>query len=164
MKKTFLIVVCLLLSTTLMSQINNPRLNNLISLMENTESCTVIKISKPMFKFIEKLDVGYPIQKLADKIESFTVITANLEDNKDPHISSYIKDINLVISRLLNYEELITIKDKDTTVKMIAEKSKDDSVKNFIMTVKSDKEFMLMVLNGNFIDEDFNDWLNNPFK
>jgi len=164
MKKTFLIIVCLLLSTTLMSQINNPRLNNLISLMENTESCTVIKISKPMFKFIEKLDVGYPIQKLADKIESFTVITANLEDNKDPHISSYIKDINLVISRLLNYEELITIKDKDTTVKMIAEKSKDDSVKNFIMTVKSDKEFMLMVLNGNFIDEDFNDWLNNPFK
>ena len=160
MKKLFLIVASLLLSTTLMSQsigiIHESNFKNTIDQLGNIEGFTIVRISKPMFQFIGKLDIDYPIQKLVDKIENFTLVTADAKTvNKN---SRPIAIVDLNISKL-NYEELITITDKGTTVRMVAKKSEDAIIKSFIMTVKSDKEFTLMVLNGNFIVEDFNDFM-----
>jgi hypothetical protein len=159
MKKLFLIVVCLLFSTTLMCQ---SKLNKQIELMENTDGFTVVKISKPMFKFIENMNIDYPIQKLASKIEYFTLITADISNKenfpKNFNVSDVIATVNKQINEL-NYEELVSIKDGGTNVKMIAEKAKDDTVKNFIMVITDDKDFTLMVINGIFKMEDFNDFM-----
>ena len=159
MKKLFLIVASLLLSTTLMSQ---SKLSNPIELMENTDGFTVIKISKPMFRFIENMNIDYPIQKLASKIEYFTLITADISNKesfpKNFNVSDVIATVNKQINEL-NYDELVSIKDGATTVKMVAEKSKDDIVKNFIMVITDDSDFTLMVINGIFKIEDFNEFM-----
>ena len=155
MKKLALIAVCLLFSTTLMCQ---SKFSNTIEAMEKIDGITIIKISKPMFKFIESLNIDYPIHKLAGKIENFTLITCDNIGDKQKSFSDLIATAESQIFGL-NYDALVSIKDGDTTVGITAEEPKNDTIKDFIIfSIGSDK-IVLLFIEGYFKPKDLAEFM-----
>ena len=146
MKKLALIAACLLFSTTLMCQ---SKLDHPITML-NTDGTTTTTISKLMFKNIENLNIGYTIgyatQKLTDKIESITVLKDNALDTIKKGIES-------------DYSELILVKHSGEIFKLLVEKPQNETIKSFAVIVTEAGKSGLMIINGNFIIDDFSDFL-----
>ena len=145
MKKLALIAACLLFSTTLMCQ---SKLDHPITML-NTNGVTTTTISQLMLKNIENLNIGYSIgyatQKLTDKIESITVLKDNALDT--------MKGIES------EYSELMSIKNNSIMFKLLVEQPQNETIKNFAVIVTEAGKSGLMIINGNFIIDDFGDFL-----
>jgi hypothetical protein len=145
MKKLALIAACLLFSTTLMCQ---SKLDHPITML-NTNGVTTTTISQLMLKNIENLNIGYSIgyatQKLTDKIESITVLKDNALDT--------MKGIES------EYSELMSIKNNSIMFKLLVEQPQNETIKNFAVIVTEAGKSGLMIINGNFIIDDFGDFM-----
>ena len=145
MKKLALIAACLLFSTTLMCQ---SKLDHPITML-NTNGVTTTTISQLMLKNIENLNIGYSIgyatQKLTDKIESITVLKDNALDT--------MKGIES------EYSELMSIKNNSIMFKLLVEQPQNETIKNFDVIVTEASKSGLMIINGNFIIDDFSDFM-----
>ena len=112
---------------------------------ETNESFTRVSISKKMFEIIANLDPDEAEEK--DLIESLggvdglKIIVADSSENPK---AMYIETMKRIPSR---FEELMTVNDEDEHIVFLIDE-KDGRVKELIMVMKGDDEFVLLDLFG----------------
>jgi hypothetical protein len=112
---------------------------------ETNESFTRVSISKKMFEIIADLDSDDPEEK--DLIESVSqldgikIIVADSSENPKALFDETMKRIPS------QFEELMTVNDEDEHIVFLIDE-KDGRVKELIMVMKGDDEFVLLDLFG----------------
>ena len=135
-------------------------LENLFDQYQDTEGVTSIKIAKPMFNMLSKLNIGDSdldqIRPLLGKIQGLKILV--IEDNAG--ISKKVsKDILSKISNL-NYTELMTVDNKEAKIKFLSSDAKDGILDDLLLNINSTGNTVLMMLDGKIAIDDVNRLIN----
>ena len=149
MKLKHLLLTIGLLSSSIIYAQNT--FKGLLDKYENEDDVTIISISKSMFNMIPgnigKADVN--IQNILPKIESLLMITSkknSVNEKMELEFKSLINSNN-------NYEELMRVRDGKSNIIFIAKKE-GDIIKEFIMLINDETDFVAIQILGNFTLED----------
>jgi CRISPR/Cas system CMR-associated protein Cmr5 small subunit len=147
--KYLFIIVCL--SGCSLTFAQNNTFGNLFDKYENEDDVTVVSISKAMFKMIpNNISTGnVDIKDIVPKIESLLILTSDKKYMKEKMYSDFKK----ITENDKSYEELMRIKDGKTNVTFNAKKS-GDIIKELIMIVNEEENFVAIQILGNFTIED----------
>ena len=146
--KYLLLIICLLSSSIIYSQTT---FKNLFDKYENEDDVTIVSISKSMFNMIpgniSKSNVD--IQNILPKIESLLLITSKKISIKEKMALEFksLVEINK------NYEELMRIRDGKTNIIFNAKKE-GNIVKELIMLINDENDFVAIQILGNFTLEE----------
>ncbi len=136
-------------------------LENLFDQYQDTDGVTSIKIAKPMFNMLSRLNVGDSeidqIKPLLGKIESLKILV--IEDNAAAS-KTLSKDILSKVSNL-NYEELMTVNSKEAKIKFLSSEAKDGILEDLLLNINSTGNTVLMMLDGKIAMEDVNKLVND---
>ena len=149
MKHRYLILtICLLSNSIIFAQTT---FKNLFDKYENEDDVTIISISKSMFNLIpgniSKADVD--LQNILPKIESLLMITSEKSSVKE----KMALDFKSLIEKNKNYEELMRVRDGKSNIIFNAKKE-GDIIKEFIMLINDETDFVAIQILGNFTLED----------
>ena len=146
--KYLLLIVCLLSSSIIYSQTT---FKGLFDKYENEEDVTIVSISKSMFNMIpgniSKANVD--IQNILPKIESLLLITSS-KGNVKIKMSAEFKSL---INNNKNYEELMRVRDGKSNI-LFYSKKEGNYIKEFIMLINDDADFVAIQILGNFTLEE----------
>jgi len=147
--KYLLLIVCLLSNSIIYSQ--NYSFKNLFDKYENEDDVTIVSISKAMFKMIPgNISTGnVDIKNIVPKIESMLIITSKKSHIKEKMASEF----NSLIYKNKDYEELMRIKDGKTIVTFNSKKQ-GDTIRELIMLINDEKDFVAIQILGNFTLDD----------
>lgn len=174
MKKLLLIFA---LFFTHFFQINAQKdnLNKLFEKYQEAEGVTSIKISKPMFSMLNKLNIDDEelgqIKPLLNKINGLRILIV-----EKPKVSAKPEDIKLqnqflklqgdITSSLKNmkYEELITVNSKDNKIKFLSADATNGILDDLLLSINSEGNTMLLMLDGKISMDDVNNLVNEAQK
>ena len=147
--KYLLLIICMLSSSITFAQSNT--FKNLSEKYENEDDVTIVSISKAMFKMIPgNIGTGkVDIKDIIPKIESMLIITSDKKDMKEKMNSEF----KSLVSKDKKFEELMRIKDNKSTVTFNIKKS-GDIIKELIMLVNDEEDFVAIQILGNFTLDD----------
>ena len=150
MKTKYLLIIICILSSSLVGAQNNT-FSGLFEKYEDEDDVTVVNISKAMFKLIPgNISTGnVDIKNIIPKIESLLIITSDKKNIKDKMYSEF----KTVAGKDKSFEELMRIKDGKSNVTFNAKKS-GDIIKELVMLVNNDDDFVAIQILGNFTLED----------
>jgi len=150
MKTKYLLIIICILSSSLVGAQNNT-FSGLFEKYEDEDDVTVVNISKAMFKLIPgNISTGnVDIKNIIPKIESLLIITSDKKNTKDKMYSEF----KTVAGKDKSFEELMRIKDGKSNVTFNAKKS-GDIIKELVMLVNNDDDFVAIQILGNFTLED----------
>ena len=150
MKTKYLLIIICILSSSLIGAQNNT-FSGLFEKYEDEDDVTVVNISKAMFKLIPgNISTGnVDIKNIIPKIESLLIITSDKKNIKDKMYSEF----KTVAGKDKSFEELMRIKDGKSNVTFNAKKS-GDIIKELVMLVNNDDDFVAIQILGNFTLED----------
>jgi len=150
MKTKYLLIIICILSSSLIGAQNNT-FSGLFEKYEDEDDVTVVNISKAMFKLIPgNISTGnVDIKNIIPKIESLLIITSDKKNTKDKMYSEF----KTVAGKDKSFEELMRIKDGKSNVTFNAKKS-GDIIKELVMLVNNDDDFVAIQILGNFTLED----------
>ena len=139
-----------MLGSSLVGAQNNT-FSGLFEKYEDEDDVTVVNISKAMFKLIPgNISTGnVDIKNIIPKIESLLIITSDKKNTKDKMYSEF----KTVAGKDKSFEELMRIKDGKSNVTFNAKKS-GDIIKELVMLVNNDGDFVAIRILGNFTLED----------
>ena len=169
------LVMLTFLSTGIFAQ--NDKLNQLFDRYEETEGVTSIKIAKPMFSMLGKLNIEdgemEQIKPLLSKINGLKILVIEKPDFQNTkgadsikivnHFSALSGEISKAVSNL-RYEELVTVNSKGNKIKFLASDASKDVLDNLLLSVISDENTVLMMLDGKISMDDINKLINEAEK
>lgn len=130
------------------------KLDKIFDTYQEAKGVTSIKIGKPMFNMINKLNIGdsemEQIKPLLTKINSIKMLI--VEEDQDFHIQKEVKNAFAKI----NYEELMAIHSDGSRIKFLAEHTDDKVLNNLLLDISADGSTIFMILDGLISFDDIN--------
>ena len=167
--KKLLLIFALLFSY--FSQVNaqKDKLDQLFEKYQETEGVTSIKIAKPMFNMLNKLNIAddelAQIKPLLSKINGLKILIIEKSDNEKQQ-SQFQKlqaDISSSI-KAMKYEELITVNSKDNKIKFLSSDATNGILDNLLLNISAEGNTVLMMLDGKISMDDVNNLINEAEK
>ena len=167
--KKLLLIFALLFSY--FSQVNaqKDKLDQLFEKYQETDGVTSIKIAKPMFNMLNKLNIAddelAQIKPLLSKINGLKILIIEKSDNEKQQ-SQFQKlqaDISSSI-KAMKYEELITVNSKDNKIKFLSSDAANGILDNLLLNISAEGNTVLMMLDGKISMDDVNNLINEAEK
>lgn len=171
MKYVLTLLLLAFLSTGIKAQ--NEKLNQLFEKYQETEGVTSIKIAKPMFSMLGKLNIDdsdlQQIKPFLSKINGLKILVVEKPENsaETGKLQNNLKALSSEISNAvtnLNYQELMTVNSKGNKIKFLAADTSKDILDNLLLSVNSDDNTVLMMLDGKISMDDVNKLINEAQK
>ncbi|TDS12506.1 DUF4252 domain-containing protein [Sphingobacterium paludis] len=154
--KTILSMLLLLCATWTHAQVS--KLDKIFDKYQEAKGVTSIKIGKPMFNMINKLNIGEEemgqIKPLLTKINSIKMLV--VENSDSLHIQNEVKQ---AFSNI-DYEELMAIHSEGSRIKFLAESASGDVLSNLLLDISADGSTIFMILDGKISYADINKLVN----
>lgn len=143
------------------------QLDQLFDRYQDTEGVTSIKIAKPMFGMLSKLDIQDSeldqIKPLLNKIQGLKILIVEKPDEESDHPEAFYtglgKEILSSVNRL-NYQELMTVNSKGSKIKFLSSDAKNGILDNLLLNINSEGNTILMMLDGKISMDDVNNLIN----
>lgn len=153
------------------------KLDLLFDKYQDANGVTSIKISKPMFSMLNKLNIDdaelSQIKPLLAKINGLKILIVEkptfpkglAAENVLPleRYESLKKDISASIKNM-NYEELMTVNSKDNKIKFLSSDVTNGNLDNLLLSINSEDNAVLMMLDGKLSMDDVNNLINETEK
>lgn len=148
------------------SSAQKDKLDQLFEKYQETEGVTSIKIAKPMFNMLNKLNINDSeldqIKPLLSKINGLKILivekpgTPSTDNQKKLGVfNSLQEDISNSIKNM-KYEELITVNSKDNKIKFLSSDATNGILDNLLLSINSEGNTVLMMLDGKISMDDVN--------
>ena len=171
--KKLLVIFALTFSYFIQINAQKDKLDQLFDKYQESEGVTSIKIAKPMFNMLNKLNINdselEQIKPLLSKInglrilivEKPTVANNTVSQNKINlgNFQSLQSDINNSIKNM-KYEELMTVNSKDNKIKFLSSDATNGILDNLLLNISSEGNTVLMMLDGKISMDDVNKLIN----
>ena len=171
--KKLLLIFALTFSYFFQINAQKDKLDQLFDKYQESEGVTSIKIAKPMFNMLNKLNINdselEQIKPLLSKInglrilivEKPTVANNTVSQNKINlgNFQSLQSDINNSIKNM-KYEELMTVNSKDNKIKFLSSDATNGILDNLLLNISSEGNTVLMMLDGKISMDDVNNLIN----
>ncbi len=144
------LIIALLFSVMVVSA-QKTAISKLFDKYENEDNITVINISKTMLDMMpsnmktNNINIG----EMMGKIDYLRIITS--EDKKMK--SKMYPEFKKLIDKNKNYEEIMSIKEKDSKITFNVQK-KGDNINDFVMLINSEDDFVAIQILGNLTLDD----------
>ncbi len=163
-----LIILALFFSHFFLINAQKDKLDQLFEKYQETDGVTSIKIAKPMFSMLTKLNIAddelAQIKPLLSKINGLKILIIEKSDDKNqPQFQKLQSDISASI-KAMKYEELITVNSKDNKIKFLSAEATDGILDNLLLNISADGNNMLMMLDGKISIDDVNKLINEAEK
>lgn len=167
MKKT-LLIFALLFSYFSNVAAQKEKLEQIFDKYQDTEGVTSIKIAKPMFGMLNKLDIKDSeldqIKPLLGKIQGLKILVIEQpQDGDSEKPASFYQNLSKEILSSVNnlkYEELMTVNSKDSKVKFLTSDATNGVLDNLLLNISSEGSTVLMMLDGKISMDDVNNLIN----
>ena len=173
--KKLILILTLLFSFFFQINAQKARLDQLFEKYQEAEGVTSIKISKPMFNMLNKLNIAddelSQIKPLLSKINGLKIlivekpaVSAKPEDQSRQN--QFLKLQSDITSSLKNmkYEELITVNSKDNKIKFLSSDATNGILDDLLLSINSEGNTMLLMLEGKISMDDVNNLVNEAEK
>lgn len=153
------------------------KLDQLFEQYQESEGVTSIKISKPMFNMLNKLNIDdselSQIKPLLNKINGLKILivekpqsSANLgsEEQRLVNISKKLQTDIAASIKNMKYEELMSVNSKDNKIKFLSSDATNGILDNLLLSINSDGNQVLMMLDGKISMDDINNLINEAEK
>ncbi len=173
--KKLLLIFALFFSHFFLINAQKDKLNQLFEKYQESEGVTSIKISKPMFSMLNKLNIDDAelgqIKPLLNKINGLRILIV-----EKPKISTKPEDVKLQNQFLklqgditnslksMKYEELITVNSKDNKIKFLSADATNGILDDLLLSINSEGNTMLLMLDGKISMDDVNNLVNEAQK
>lgn len=157
--KKILLLFTFMLGTMISISAQKEKLDDLFDRYQDSEGITSIKIAKPMFSMLNKLDIGDgeldQIKPLLAKINGLKMLIIEkpggfLKNGKTSSSVNYTgvqNDISSIL-KTLKYEELMSVNSKDNKIKFLSAGAVNGILDDLILNISSDGNSILMMLDG----------------
>ncbi|QIG90377.1 DUF4252 domain-containing protein [Chryseobacterium sp. POL2] len=165
MKKFSIILVLFFLSTNIFGQ--SEKINQLFTQYQDAQGVTTIKIAKPMFGMLNKLNIGdselKKIKPLLKKIQGLNIMImekptfpADLAAENVVPLQNYETQRSAILSAISNlkYEELVTVNSRDNKIKFLASDATDGIFNDLLLNITTNDNTILMMLDGKISMDD----------
>lgn len=167
MKKS-LIILTLFFSYLCNVSAQKAKLEELFDKYQDTEGVTSIKIAKPMFGMLNKLDIKdselEQIRPLLSKIQGLKILVieepAEGEGSKPAAFYKNLSKDILTSVNNLKYEELMTVNSKGSKMKFLTSDAQNGVMDNLLLNISSQGNTVLMMLDGKITMDDVNNLVN----
>lgn len=154
--KTLMLIISLFAATMAQAQIS--KLDQIFEQYKEQKGVTSIKIGKPMFKMLNKMNIGdadiEAVRPLLSKVNSIKMLVfENAGSAIQGEVASAIGN--------LKYEELLVINSDGDKITFLAENVDGDLLDNLLLSINSDEETIFMILDGSLKYDDINALVNN---
>ena len=171
--KKLLLIFALTFSYFIQINAQKDKLDQLFDKYQESEGVTSIKIAKPMFNMLNKLNINdselEQIKPLLSKINGLRILivekptVANNTGSQNKinlgNFQSLQSDINNSIKNM-KYEELMTVNSKDNKIKFLSSDATNGILDNLLLNISSDGNTVLMMLDGKISMEDVSKLIN----
>ena len=160
------IVFAILFSQFFLVSGQNDKINQLFDKYQEVEGVTSIKIAKPMFSLLSKLDIKdselESIKPLLGKIQGLKIMIIENEEGASGVNSLKSKISNEISSSVnkLNLQELMSVNSKGSKIKFLSGQEKDGVLDDLLLNINSDGNTVLMMLDGKISMDDLNNLMN----
>ena len=175
--KKLLLIFALTFSHFFQINAQKDKLDQLFEKYQEAEGVTSIKIAKPMFNMLNKLNIDdaelSQIKPLLSKINGLKIlIVEKPNSNAKPGTeeqkaaNGFLKlqsDISASIKNM-KYEELITVNSKDNKIKFLSSDAANGILDNLLLSINSEGNQVLMMLDGKISMDDINNLVNEAEK
>ncbi|MVZ66884.1 DUF4252 domain-containing protein [Sphingobacterium sp. DK4209] len=149
--KTIMLICALLFASMAQAQIS--KLDEIFEQYKEQKGVTSIKIGKPMFKMLGKMNIDdadlETIRPLLSKINSIKMLIVEGGDQKMK------SSVTLAVDKL-NYEELMVINSDGNKIRFLAKSVEGDLLNNLLLSIVSDEDTIFMILDGAMKYDDIN--------
>lgn len=171
--KKLLLIFALTFSYFIQINAQKDKLDQLFDKYQESEGVTSIKIAKPMFNMLNKLNINdselEQIKPLLSKINGLRILivekptVANNTGSQNKinlgNFQSLQSDINNSIKNM-KYEELMTVNSKDNKIKFLSSDATNGILDNLLLNISSEGNTVLMMLDGKISMDDVNKLVN----
>ena len=171
--KKLLLIFALTFSYFFQINAQKDKLDQLFDKYQESEGVTSIKIAKPMFNMLNKLNINDSeldqIKPLLSKINGLRILIvekpteANNPGSQNKlnlsNFQSLQSDINNSIKNM-KYEELMTVNSKDNKIKFLSSDATNGILDNLLLNISSEGNTVLMMLDGKISMDDVNKLIN----
>ena len=171
--KKLLLIFALTFSYFFQINAQKDKLDQLFDKYQESEGVTSIKIAKPMFNMLNKLNINDSeldqIKPLLSKINGLRILivekptVATNPGSQDKlnlsNFQSLQSDITNSIKNM-KYEELMTVNSKDNKIKFLSSDATNGILDNLLLNISSEGNTVLMMLDGKISMEDVNKLIN----
>ena len=175
--KKLLLIFALTFSHFFQINAQKDKLDQLFEKYQEAEGVTSIKIAKPMFNMLNKLNIDdaelSQIKPLLSKINGLKIlIVEKPNSNAKPGTeeqkaaNGFLKlqsDISASIKNM-KYEELITVNSKDNKIKFLSSDATNGILDTLSLSINPEGNQVLMMLDGKISMDDINNLVNEAEK
>jgi len=167
MKK--LLVIFALFFSFLTVNAQKEKLDQLFEKYQETEGVTSIKIAKPMFSMLNKLNINDSeldqIKPILSKINGIKILivekpeaaaTPGSETKMTPLSFKNLQSDIAASIKNMKYEELITVNSKDNKIKFLSTDASNGILDDLLLNISSGDNTVLMMLDGKISMDDVN--------
>ncbi|MGV8916077.1 MAG: DUF4252 domain-containing protein [Kaistella sp.] len=176
--KKLLLIFTLLFSYFFQINAQKDKLDQLFEKYQEAEGVTSIKIAKPMFNMLNKLNIAdddmAQIKPLLSKIQGLKILIVEKpttsEDAPNLELKNQLNQFQKLQSDIssslknMNYEELITVNSKDNKIKFLSSEATNGILDNLLLSINSEGNTVLMMLEGKISMDDVNNLINEAEK
>lgn len=164
--KKIILILALIFGSFLNISAQKIQLYQLFDKFQDTEGVTSIKISKPMFGMLSKLDIKDAeldnIKPMLDKIEGLRILVVEQPEKDSKEYNKMMLNFNNLQSEIsnslkkLNYEELMTVNSKGSKIKFLVSDAKGGILDDLLLSINDEDNTVLLMLDGKISMEDVN--------
>ncbi|SFI23379.1 DUF4252 domain-containing protein [Halpernia frigidisoli] len=170
-KKAF-VLIAFLFCAILNVSAQREKLDEIFDRYQDSDGITSIKIAKPMFSMLNKLNLGDgeldQIKPLLSKINGLKILviekpSGKMVDGKSVKSGLNYDGVQKDISSLLkglHYEELMSVNSKENKIKFLSAGAKDGILDDLLLNISSNDNMVLMMLDGKISMDDVNNLVN----
>jgi hypothetical protein len=174
MYKKILLIATFFCAAILNVSAQREKLDALFDQYQDSEGVTSIKISKPMFGMLNKLNFGDgeldQIKPLLSKINGLKILILEKPNEKLVNGKNVKSNLNYSgiqnnissILKGLKYEELMSVNRQDNKIKFLSAGSKDGILDDLLINIFAEDNSVLMMLDGKISMDDVNKLVNEP--
>ncbi|WP_293930154.1 DUF4252 domain-containing protein [Sphingobacterium sp. UBA6645] len=153
--KTIMLICALLFAGIAQAQVS--KLDDIFEQYKEQKGVTSIKIGKPMFKMLNKMNIDdadlETIRPLFSKINSIKML---IVEGSQPTLKNAVT--NAVDN--LKFEELMVVNSEGNKIKFLAKSVEGDLLNNLLLSIVSDEDTIFMILDGAMSYDDINNLVN----
>lgn len=142
--KTIALSLALCMPAALFAQNTLP---SFFSKYEGKEGFTSVKISPKAFQLVAAADLDDETMQVLTDITGLYVLTFENEDGKEPARAEQLKN-EAYASIGAGYEELLSVKESDTDLKILARSANDGVITDLLIVGNDDGEFVFVDVTG----------------
>lgn len=153
------------------------KLNELFEKYQEKKGVTSIKIAKPMFNMLNKLDIDDEeldqLKPLLSKINGIKILIVEKPEIKDSlsvnskQLLSDFRNLSTEITsalKKLNYQELMTVNSDNNKIKFLSSDITNGNLDNLLLSVNTLESNVLLMLDGQISMDDVNNLINEADK